>query len=71
MEDRLMTRKDVEKRLGLSRAAIYRHMRHGCLPLPLKLSAKAVRWRESEIEAYIDGLPRATGDLAEAGSSQT
>ena len=66
MADQLLTRRDVEKRLRLSRSAIYRHLRAGSLPLPLRISGRAVRWRSSEIEAYIDALPRAEGDLAEA-----
>ena len=59
--DELMTRPDVEALLGLSRASIYRLMRGGHLPEPIRIGLRAVRWRRSEIEAYLAGCPRATG----------
>lgn len=59
--DRLLTRAEVERLVGLRRSAIYSLMRAGKFPLPLKISGNAVRWRLSEIEAWIDALPRARG----------
>ena len=63
MEDRLLTRADVEHRVGLKRSAIYRLMREGQFPVPLKIGPRAVRWPSSEIEEWLASLPRATGDL--------
>ena len=62
--DRLLRRTDVEARTGLSATTIYRMMREGKFPLPLKISPKAVRWPASEIDAWLAGLPRATGEHA-------
>lgn len=62
MEDQLLTRTEVERRVGLKRSALYRMMRAGQFPLPLKIGARAVRWPSSEIEAWLVSRPRATGD---------
>ena len=62
MNDRLMTRQEVEARTALSRTSIYRMMREGSFPEPLKVGARAVRWPADEIEAWVAARPRATGD---------
>lgn len=62
MHDRLMTRSEVEARTALSRTSIYRKMREGTFPTPLKIGERAVRWPESEIEAWLASRPRATGE---------
>ena len=59
---RLMARPEVETLTGLSRSTIYREMREGRFPEPVKIG-RAVRWREDEIAAWIASLERATGDL--------
>ena len=64
-QDVLLTRPEVERRTGLSRSTIYRKMSDGTFPVPLKVSARAVRWRESEIRAYVDSRPRSYGETAE------
>ena len=63
-QDVLLTRPEVERRTGLSRSTLYRKMRDGTFPMPLKVSARAVRWRESEIRAYVDSRPRSYGEMA-------
>ena len=63
-QDVLLTRREVERRTGLSRSTIYRKMSDGSFPVPLKVSARAVRWRESEIRAYVDSRPRSYGETA-------
>ena len=63
-QDVLLTRREVERRTGLSRSTIYRKMRDGTFPVPLKISERAVRWREREIRAYVDSRPRSYGETA-------
>ena len=63
-QDVLLTRREVERRTGLSRSTIYRKMRDGTFPVPLKISERAVRWRESDIRAYVDSRPRSYGETA-------
>ncbi|MYH02253.1 MAG: AlpA family phage regulatory protein [Nitrospira sp. SB0675_bin_23] len=63
-QDVLLTRLEVERRTGLSRSTLYRKMREGTFPVPLKVSERAVRWRDSDIRAYVDSLPRSYGETA-------
>ncbi len=60
--DRLLRLDEVAARTGLGRTTIYRKMREGSFPEPLKIGARAVRWPESEIEEWLATRPRATGD---------
>ena len=62
MTDRLLTRPEVEDRTGLSCSTLYRKMREGTFPEPLKIGERAVRWPASEIEAFLASRPRATGE---------
>ena len=65
MDDRLLTRQQVEEYCGLSRSTIYRMMREQppAFPTPIKISRRSVRWKESEILEWLATRPRATGDL--------
>ena len=64
--DRLLHRAEVEKRTGLARSTIYRMMRAGRFPLPLRISERAVRWRSSDVHEYIESRPLATGETRAA-----
>ena len=57
MEDRLLNRAEVERRVGLRRSALYRLMRAGQFPVPLKIGPRAVRWPSSEIEEWLALAP--------------
>ena len=59
--DRLMTRAEVSRRVGLGRSAIYAAMDRGDFPRPFRLSPKAVRWSEREVENWITKLPKSNG----------
>ena len=62
---KLLRRTEVEKICGLSRSAIYRLIRTGKFPVPVKIAGGLrgpVRWRLDEIEAWLEALPRATGE---------
>ena len=61
--ERLLTCHEVLDRTRISRATIYRAMRSGQFPLPLKVGVKAIRWRAVEIDEWLASRPRATGDL--------
>ena len=62
MSNRLLTRHEVESRCGISRTTVYRLMRLGQFPEPIRVGQRAVRWPESEIEKWLAERPRATGD---------
>ena len=44
---------DVEKRTCLKKSSIYAGGKAGTFPLPVRLSARAVAWRESDIDRWI------------------
>ena len=60
--DRLLRREEVERRCGLATTTIYRKMSEGTFPKPKRVSTRAVRWVESEIEKWISERPLADGD---------
>ena len=62
--DRLLSRRAVELRAGLSRSTLYRMMRVGAFPEPFRIGPGAVRWSSAEVERWIAALPRSHGDRA-------
>lgn len=52
MAEQLLPRREVEKRVGLGRSAIYERMAQGDFPKPVKLGASSA-WVESEIDRWI------------------
>jgi prophage regulatory protein len=53
-QNRIIRRPEVEKRVALSRSALYRRIAAGSFPKPVNLcGGRAVGWLESEIEAFI------------------
>ena len=53
VELRILRRKQVEARIGLSRSTIYLRIAAGAFPSPVSLGSRAVGWLESEIEAWL------------------
>ena len=64
MADRMLNRREVEQRCGISASTIYAQMQAGDFPRPLRVGARAVRWPQSTIEAWLASRPRADGDRA-------
>lgn len=51
---RILRRKQVESRTGLSRSTIYARIAEGSFPRPIDLGGgRAVGWVESEIDAWL------------------
>jgi len=44
----------VEERTSLKKSSIYAAIRAGTFPAPVRLSALAVAWRESDVNAWIE-----------------
>ena len=52
---RILRRKQVETRTGLSRSTIYARMAENSFPRPVNLGGgRAVGWLESEIDAWLE-----------------
>lgn len=57
MGERLLRLKEVEAKTGIGRSSVYKYMSEGRFPLPLQLGPGTVRWKQSEIDEWIDSLP--------------
>ena len=55
--------KQVTALLGISRNTLYIWQRDRDFPKALKIGSKAVRFRRSEILAWLETRPRATGEI--------
>ncbi len=53
--------KTVEAQTGLSKSEIYRRLKLGTFPKPLKLGARAVAWPSSSIDAWAKSLIQQAG----------
>ncbi len=54
--ERLLTAAQVAEKLGISTRTLYKHISQGTMPPPsTKLNRKLVRWRESDLETFING----------------
>ncbi|WP_227288069.1 AlpA family transcriptional regulator [Boseongicola sp. H5] len=54
MSERILRRPDVETLVGLSRSTLYAMIADGTFPKPLKLGKRAVGWRASDIDAWLE-----------------
>ena len=55
----ILRRKQVEKRVGLSKSVIYERMATDQFPKCISLGGRAVGWLESEVEDWIADRVRA------------
>ena len=63
MHDRLLRRPQVEEITGISHSSIYRLIQDGDFPRPVKVGSAAVRWRSSDITAWLESRPVARGEF--------
>ena len=66
MNEKLLRRREVEELTGLSRASVYRLISEGEFPRPVRVSATGVRWKASDIAAWIQSRPVSTTELGSA-----
>ena len=58
-EIRLLTAREVCRLASLSHATLYRLVKAGRFPKPLKVGPQATRWRYDEIAAHLEQLSAA------------
>jgi prophage regulatory protein len=51
--NRLISQRELQQRLTLSRSTIWRMSRQGAMPPPIQLTPSRIAWRESDIENWI------------------
>lgn len=59
MAEKILRRKAVLEKLGVSSATLHRRIHDGSFPPPLRLGPNSVGWRESTVEEIIDGYQTA------------
>lgn len=62
MTDRLLRRREVEGIAGLARSSIYRLMQEGDFPRPVRVGPAGVRWKASDVTAWLESRPVARGE---------
>lgn len=62
MPESILRLPEVMARTGLSRSTIYIQIAAGEFPAQVALTARAVGWRESDIEAWINARPIPSAD---------
>ncbi|MEX3916431.1 helix-turn-helix transcriptional regulator [Paraburkholderia sp. BR10872] len=55
---RVLRRRQVEERTGLSRSTIYRRMQAGTFPLAIPLGGRLVGWRAADIQQFLENPAR-------------
>jgi len=58
INDEICRRQEVKRISGLSKSALYREIAAGRFPAPVRIAARTVGWRKSEIAAWISSRPR-------------
>ena len=53
LSDTYLKRQQLEAKFGVSRATIYRWTKAGTFPAAIHLGANMVRWKSSQVEAWI------------------
>jgi prophage regulatory protein len=69
--DQLLRLPDVERATTFRRSYIYRLIRRGEFPAPIKLGIRASAWRASEVRAWINARPRAAAENRPIGRRST
>ena len=62
MAEQILRCRKVIERTGLSRSSLYEKMQRGDFPKPRKLGLRAVGWRVSDIESWLERLPVKGGE---------
>ena len=57
-ERRIVRRDEVSKLTGLARATIYKKVSDGSFPAPIRLGARSVGWRLSEVVDWLQAPER-------------
>ena len=57
----LLRRTDVQQITGLATSTIYRDMSRGTFPRPVLLTGRAVAWRASDVEQWLETRQTSVG----------
>lgn len=63
---RMLRRKEVEHKTGLSCRTIYRLMSMGLFPKNSPVGIRAVAWDEQEVDAWLEARQRTSSDVSDS-----
>ena len=55
-DESLLRLPEVEAVVGMKKSKIYSLLQEGQFPAPVRLGPRSVRWKSTDVEAWIDGL---------------
>ena len=70
MEPTILRRPEVEDLTRLSKATLYRMIKSGTFPRPIKLGPRAVGWLRQEIDEWVAGCERTGSGLHSSDAGQ-
>jgi prophage regulatory protein len=59
----LIRRRQVEQLVQLSRSTIYAAVKAGTFPAPVRIGARAVAWRLTSVESWLEARPLASATI--------
>ena len=65
MSVKILRIQQVAEQTGLSQSSLYKQMRMGLFPRPIKLTARASGWEESAVQAWIEKKVKESKNYAE------
>ena len=61
---KILRRRQVERRTGLSRSSIYERIKLGSFPAPIRLGGRAVGWLEIEVDGWLSAQIQKSRNVA-------
>ena len=58
VQERINRLNDLKIRLRLSKTTIYKKIANGTFPASVRISERSVGWKESDIQAWLESLPK-------------
>ena len=58
----LYSTRSLERVVSLSRATIWRKVKDGKFPQPVRIGVRGIRWRRADIDQWIASLPVSHGE---------
>ena len=56
-EQRILRRPQVEALIGLRKSTLYKLIKDGQFPAPIKITKRAVGWRAVDVDQWLQSLP--------------
>lgn len=68
---KMLSTDEILEMLGVTRACLHNWRRQGKFPQPLQLGPQKVAWKESEVQEWLEGRPRADLSTPEGAGRRT